>query len=82
MVEATVHKEVNDTDIRGLLLAQDNLGVDLMSKLKGRYIKDTFFQTVLNKPKEFRNFEHKEQLVYLKDNDRKVLCIPKVLLQG
>lgn len=53
--------EVHDAGQRGSLLAQGNLGIDLMSDLKGRYVEDTFFQAVLDKPKDFRNFEHHEQ---------------------
>ena len=37
---------------------------------------------ILDKPKDFRNFEKKENLVYLKENDKRLLCIPKVLVKG
>ena len=37
---------------------------------------------ILDKPKDFRNFKKKEDLIYLKkDNDKRVLCIPKVLVK-
>ncbi|KAF8814451.1 hypothetical protein BYT27DRAFT_7021729, partial [Phlegmacium glaucopus] len=34
------------------------------------------------RPGDFRNFEIIDQLVYLKESDRQVLCIPKILIQG
>ena len=75
--------EMHDAGPRGSLLAWGSLGIDLiMSKLKGQYVKDTFFQTVLDNPKDFRNFEHKEQLIYLKESDKRVLCVPKLMIQG
>ena len=64
------------------LLVQNGLGIDLLTDLRGRYAEDTFFKVVLGQPKDFRNFESKEGLVYLKENDRRVLCIPKVLVRG
>ena len=69
-------------EAEGSLLAQGRMGIDLMSELQGRYNEDPFFRTILDKPKEFRNFEAKEQLIYLKKDDRRVLCIPKVLIKG
>jgi hypothetical protein len=64
------------------LLAQRSLGIDLVAGLRGKYAEDPFFRVILEQPKEFRNFEIKEQLIYLKDNERRVLCIPKVMIQG
>ena len=63
-------------------LGRENLGIDMWSELKGKYGEDEFFRAILEKPKEFRNFENKENLIYLKENDRRVLCIPKILVQG
>ena len=40
------------------------------------------FQAILDKPNEFRKFEVNNQLIYIKDKDRQVLCVPKVLIQG
>jgi hypothetical protein len=64
------------------LLARESLGIDLRSELRGKYADDPFFRMILERPKEFRNFENKEQLIYLKENDRQALCIPKVLIKG
>ena len=67
---------------RNMWLGQEALGMDMWSELKGKYGEDTFFRSILEKPKQFRNFEDKEGLVYLKENDKRILCIPKVLIQG
>ena len=64
------------------LLAQGRIGIDMLAELRGKYLDDSFFRTILEKPSEFRNFEIKDQPVYLKDNDRHVLCIPRTLVQG
>ena len=69
-------------EITKSMLVQGSWGIDILSDIRGRYKDDPFFRVLLEKPKEFRNFEHKEGLLYLKGNDRRVLCIPKVLVQG
>jgi hypothetical protein len=63
-------------------LGRETLGIDMWSELKGKYGGDDFFRAILERPKEFRNFENKEDLIYLKENDRQVLCVPKILVQG
>jgi len=50
--------------------------------LQGKYTEDPFFKAILERPKEFRNFESKDRLIYLKEGDRQLLCIPKALIQG
>ena len=55
--------------------------IDLIKELKGRYQEDALFKTILDKPKEFRNFEVKDDLVYLKEASKRLLCIPKILVQ-
>ena len=64
------------------LLTQSNLGLDILSELRGTYENDPFFRVILEKPGDFRNFETENGLIYLKNNDRRVLCIPKILIQG
>jgi hypothetical protein len=59
-------------------LSQSNLGIDLMTELQGKYTD----HLILDKPKEFRNFEVKDRLIYLKESGHTVLCIPKTSLQG
>ncbi len=64
------------------LLTQSNLGLDILSEIQGKYDKDPFFRVILEKPNDFRNFEIKNQMIYLRENDRRVLCVPKILIQG
>ena len=64
------------------VLSQGNLGIDILSELRDTYSDDPFFRLILEKPSEFRNFEVKDKLIYLKNNDRHMLCVPKTLIQG
>ena len=64
------------------LLTKSSLGIDLLSEIRGKYSHDPFFQVILEQPKDFRNFEEKDQLIYLKEHEKRVLCIPKILIQG
>lgn len=50
--------------------------------LRGRYVEDVFFKTVLARPKDFKNFSEESGLLYLRDGGRKVLCIPQCLIGG
>ena len=77
-VEADTNLERQNT----VWMEQETLGVDIWSELQGKYTEDLFFRAILDKPKDFRNFEHKGNLIYLKENDKHVLCIPKVLVKG
>ena len=64
------------------IVSQSLQGLDLLVELKGKYGSDIFFRSIINKPNDFRNFEVKEQLIYLKKEDTRVLCIPKIEIQG
>ena len=61
---------------------ENNAGIDLLKELKGHYQEDPIFQSVLDKPKEFRNFKVKDGLVYLKLNGTNLLCIFKMMING
>jgi hypothetical protein len=56
--------------------------VEFPHDLKGKYAEDKFFSQVLQNPTHYANFEvvgnQKEELIYLKDTERHVLCIPDV----
>lgn len=54
--------------------------IDIHSSISGKYSEDPFFKTILDKPSTFKNFEVSNNLVFLKDNERRVLCIPDVLI--
>ncbi|KAJ3899346.1 hypothetical protein F5879DRAFT_811067, partial [Lentinula edodes] len=63
-------------------LAASRSKLDLEFVLRNQYKNDTMFKKIIEKPKEFRNFEIVNGLVYLKMQDRKVLCIPMVTVNG
>jgi hypothetical protein len=63
-------------------VSQSLKGLDLIKELNGKYELDPTFRAILKKPNDFRNFEVDGQAVYLKQQDKKVLCIPKVEIQG
>ena len=71
-------------DGSGLLsiVAQSTQGVDLLTVLRGRYGSDSAFSSILARPHDFRNFELEDQLIYLKRPGGRVLCIPKISIQG
>ncbi|KAJ2921647.1 hypothetical protein H1R20_g15445, partial [Candolleomyces eurysporus] len=57
-------------------------GIDLLHELRNAYDRDPVFKPIIEKPKEFRNFVVEDGIVYLKENSKKLLCIPKVLIYG
>ena len=74
---------VNETTDTLLNIVSESLqGLDLLKEIRGKFDSDPTFQPIIAKPKEFRNFEVDGQLVYLKKQGKRVLCIPKMLIQG
>lgn len=69
-----------DQQLRTLWLYQESLGINIWAELQGKYIEDPFFQVILEKHKELRNFENKGNLIYLKRDDKHILGIIKVLI--
>ena len=64
------------------LLTKSAFGLDILAELRGQYENDITFRPILDKPGEFRNFKVEDGLIYLKKNDKYILCIPKSLIQG
>ena len=64
------------------VLAQNIIGLDSLDALQGKYSLDPAFHAILQQSNNFQNFEVVDQLVYLKELDKKILCIPKVIIQG
>jgi hypothetical protein len=64
------------------IASQSMQGIDLLTELHEKYHLDSAYQAILAKPSDFRNFEVKNQVVYLKKPEKRILCIPKVLIQG
>src|SRR6202790_423965 len=54
--------------------------LDIHNSIRGRYSEDSFFAKIVKDPITFRNFEVSNELVFLKDNERRVLCIPDVMI--
>lgn len=63
------------------LISSNLNGINLEKELQNKYSEDSFFHTILKNPKDFRNFECKDGLIYLKENDHTLLCIPKILIE-
>lgn len=57
------------------IVSQSLQGLDLLAELRGKFELDPTFRAIIDKPRDFRNFEVKEQLVYLKESDKRLLCI-------
>ncbi|KAJ3514734.1 hypothetical protein NLJ89_g2201 [Agrocybe chaxingu] len=64
------------------LVSMSTAGLDLVKELRNRYAEDPFFKRIVEKPNEFRNFEEQSGLIYLKNNEDRVLCIPRILVKG
>ncbi|OAX30696.1 hypothetical protein K503DRAFT_819175, partial [Rhizopogon vinicolor AM-OR11-026] len=52
--------------------------VDIHASIAGRYGEDDLFKRILQDPGAFKNFEVSNHRVFLKDNDRRILCVPDV----
>ena len=64
------------------VVSQSLLEIDLLAELQGKYDSDPTFQPIIAKPKDFHNFEVDGQLIYLKQQAGRVLCIPKIVING
>lgn len=64
------------------IVSQSTPGLDLLAEFCGKYGLDPTFQSILARPRDFLNFKVDGQLVYLKRPEGRVLCIPKILVQG
>jgi hypothetical protein len=53
-----------------------------LEDIKGQYHLDPFFQKVMDSPKHFHNFEVNEGIICIRLNDRVLLCIPDVKVDG
>jgi hypothetical protein len=57
-------------------------GLDITKLVAHKYGDDPFFKQILESPKVFRNFEVEDGVLYLKELDRRVLCIPRITYKG
>jgi transposase InsO family protein len=64
------------------VVASDEVGFDFPASLKGRYAEDSFFSHILEKPRDHKNFEVKDGLIFLNGEGQMVLCIPSCTING
>lgn len=57
-----------------------NPSLDIHEKLTGRYKEYPFFQRILDSPAAFKNFEVSNNLIFLKDNQKRILCVPNIVI--
>ncbi|KAJ2913330.1 hypothetical protein MD484_g7080, partial [Candolleomyces efflorescens] len=57
-------------------------GVNMLEELRGKYINDSVFKPIVENPSQFRNFEVTNGLIYLKEDTRRLLCIPRITIDG
>jgi hypothetical protein len=64
------------------LTTQSTSGLDFVNKIRNKYHGDLLFEPILKNSTQFRNFEVDNGLIYIKKQGRKLLCIPKSIIQG
>lgn len=64
------------------IIAEAQPGMDVPASLKDRYGEDKFFREVLTAPGNYKNFELVDGLIFLRESERRILCIPDVLIGG
>ena len=74
--------QILDVDPTLVNVLESDVGLNLLKEIRGHYQNDPTFKLVLNKPKEFRNFEVDDGLIYLKIDGKRLLCIPKAIING
>uniref|UniRef100_A0A8H8CIE0 Integrase zinc-binding domain-containing protein n=1 Tax=Psilocybe cubensis TaxID=181762 RepID=A0A8H8CIE0_PSICU len=57
-------------------------GFDVVEEICNQYSSDFFFGQIFKEPKEFQNFEVKDGLIFLKEKDKLLLCIPRIITKG
>ncbi|KAJ3482856.1 hypothetical protein NLI96_g6704 [Meripilus lineatus] len=57
-------------------------GINVMSEVKNQYWKDNFFREILKNPKHHKNFDIHEGLVFLRDHNKLLLCIPNIAVHS
>jgi len=64
------------------MLSTSESGIDIIREIKGRYQEDQFFKKILDDPKSFRNFSVENSVIYLKEREKTLLCVPKIVVNG
>jgi hypothetical protein len=80
ITDATAPEPNSDASLINVL--KNDAELDLLKELQGQYREDLMFRSIIDKPKEYRNFEVNNDLVYLKLDGKCLLCIPKIIVNG
>src|SRR5437016_453010 len=64
------------------VISQSMQGLDLEEELRNQYSKDPFFKNIIETPHQFKNFVETDGLIYLRSDGKKLLCIPKIIIEG
>lgn len=75
------NEAIPDTSILNLISTSD-MGINLIKELQGKYNNNPIFKDIITKPKEFWNFEIDDNLIYLWEFKKKLLCILHILING
>jgi hypothetical protein len=68
--------------ITTVLPLTNSQGPNVSHAVKGKYGSDELFKIVIDKPNEHKNFIWKNNLLYIKLENREVLCIPDVTIDN
>ncbi|OBZ70684.1 Transposon Ty3-I Gag-Pol polyprotein [Grifola frondosa] len=63
-------------------LSESTEGIDLLEVLSNRYGEDKFFRNILEGPKQYKNFLVENGLVFVREHQQKLLCIPQIIVNG
>lgn len=65
------------------MLAGGREPIDLIASVQDKYIDDPAFECIIKNPNDYKNFElTKDNLLYLRINGNRVLCIPSIIVSG
>ena len=81
--------KLNDDVVASELLTEDPISLagvldcgdptlDIHNRIADQYGEDSLFKQIIEKPANYRNFEISNRVVYLKDNEKQILCIPDI----
>jgi hypothetical protein len=60
------------------LIPEGNPSMDIPTALKDQYSEDPFFKMVLADLKHYKNFELKDGLLFIRNSEARILCIPNM----
>lgn len=62
------------------LLHSGDPTIDIYASITNKYSEDPFFKVILSQPANFKNFDVSNGLIFLKSNEKKILCVPDVII--